>query len=359
MSSSLLTLADVSHRYGGRPVVREVAFEVAAGAIVSLLGPSGCGKTTLLRLIAGFDRPEAGAVRLDGEVVSSPHHLVAPEHRRMGMVFQDFALFPHLTVGGNIGFGLPREGRVGRIEELLALTGLDGLGARYPHELSGGQQQRVALARALAPRPRLVLLDEPFSGLDVSLRERLAGEVRGILVREGTTAILVTHDQHEAFAFADTIGVMNDGRLEQWAPPHELYHRPATRFVAGFIGEGAFVPGVRTAGDAETELGRFPVDVRGSGQHGDVDVLIRPDRVREEDASPCRATVVARAFRGAEALYTLQLSSGARLFALLPSLRELAHGATIGIRVDADRLVAFARATPTPDVGAARPLPRT
>ena len=269
----------------------------------------------------------------------------------MGMVFQDFALFPHLTVSGNVGFGLDREQRAVRVSELLALTGLDGLGDRYPHQISGGQQQRVALARALAPRPRLVLLDEPFSSLDVSLRERLAGEVRQILQREGTGAILVTHDQHEAFAFADEIGVVCDGRIEQWASAYDLYHRPATRFVADFIGEGTFVAGHRTPSGIETELGLLTGEVRMAepiGEGEPLEVLLRPDDLVHDEAGPCQAEVVAKAFRGAEILYTLRLASGTKVSALVPSHHDHPLGLPIGIRLDAAHVVAFARGPAAP-----------
>ena len=344
MSIPLLQLAGLTHRYGARPVVRDASFDLAAGHIACLLGPSGCGKTTLLRLIAGFESPEAGTIALEGAVISSPDAVVAPEHRHMGMVFQDFALFPHLDVAANVGFGLAPSGRAVRVAELLELTGLAGLGQRYPHQLSGGQQQRVALARALAPRPQLVLLDEPFSSLDVDLRERLAGEVRQILLREGTTAILVTHDQHEAFAFADTIGVVNEGRIEQWATPYDLYHRPATRFVADFIGEGAFVTGRRTPAGIETELGLLTGEMHLPRSPSDaklLDVLLRPDDVIHDDAAPCKAVVLSKAFRGAEILYLLRLASGATVTALVPSHHDHPIGTPIGVRLDTAHVIAF------------------
>ncbi len=278
------------------PLCRTSISTLAPGAIACLLGPSGCGKTTLLRLIAGFERPESGTIALDGTVISSPERMVAPEHRHMGMVFQDFALFPHLTVSANIGFGLDKEQRPARVAELLALTGLEGLGDRYPHQISGGQQQRVALARALAPRPRLVLLDEPFSSLDVSLRERLAGEVRQILLREGTAAILVTHDQHEAFAFADEIGVVRDGRIEQWATGLRSVPPPGDPFRGGLHRRR------NVRGRASDALGHRdrtrPADRRGAdGRNAlatpeHLDVLLRPDDVVHDDAGPCRAEVV-------------------------------------------------------------------
>jgi len=227
-----------------------------------LIGPSGCGKTTLLRAIAGLERASGGEVRISGQVVGGAGVHLPPEARRIGMVFQDYALFPHLDVGRNVAFGLdklPRAEREARVDEVLALVGLAGLARRMPHELSGGQQQRVALARALAPKPELLLLDEPFSNLDVDLRERLAHELRAILKAAGATALFVTHDQLEAFAIGDVIGVMHQGKLHQWDEAYTLYHRPASRFVAGFIGHGVFMPArIHSEGDkvvVDTPLG--------------------------------------------------------------------------------------------------------
>src|SRR5574343_649161 len=256
-----LELNGVIQRYGKHTVVDGVDFRLEAGRIACLLGPSGCGKTTLLRCIAGFEDIAGGEIQLHGQVVSRPGQRVTPEKRRIGMVFQDYALFPHLTIEQNVAFGLGRktdEATRLRVRQLLATVGLQGQGDKFPHELSGGQQQRVALARALAPKPELILLDEPFSNLDVDLRERLSLEVREILKREGMTAILVTHDQNEAFAMADEIGVMHEGRIQQWDTPYNLYHRPANRFVADFVGQGVFLPGrVLHAHEVEVELGRL------------------------------------------------------------------------------------------------------
>ena len=227
----LLELEHVSHSYGSQPVLRDLSCALERGSIGCLLGPSGCGKTTVLRAIAGFEPVQQGEIRIGGAVVSSRSVHLPPERRRIGMVFQDYALFPHLTVAENVGFGLQKSvaaARRERVEELLVTVGLAGAGAKYPHELSGGQQQRVALARALAPRPDLLLLDEPFSNLDIELRERLSLEVREILKRSGISAILVTHDQHEAFAVADEIGIMHEGRIQQWDTPYNLYHRRPT-----------------------------------------------------------------------------------------------------------------------------------
>jgi iron(III) transport system ATP-binding protein len=268
-------------------------------------------------------------------------------------VFQDFALFPHLTAERNVGFGLRglshRERRT-RVGELLELVGMAHAGKQYPHQLSGGQQQRIALARAMAPRPDILLLDEPFSSMDADLREQLAREVREVLRREGSTAILVTHDQLEAFAMADQIAVMSRGRIHQWGSGFTLYHEPADRFVADFIGQGVMLPG-RVIDDlqVETELGILA----GRVPHGltagrNAEILLRPDDVIHDDASPMRAQVVARAFRGAEYLYTLRLTSGTRILCLVQSHHNHAIGENIGIRPGLEHLVVFPTETAAP-----------
>ena len=351
----LLELDRVGVSYGTHNAVQEVSFSLQRGQIGCLLGPSGCGKTTVLRAVAGFEALRQGQIRLEGSVISRPGATLPPEERRIGMVFQDYALFPHLSVAANIGFGLSRMARIARqarVAELLALTGLDANASRFPHELSGGQQQRVALARALAPRPELLLLDEPFSNLDTELRERLSLELREILRAANTTAILVTHDQHEAFAIADMIGLMNRGRIEQWDAAYELYHRPANRFVADFIGQGVFISGkVLSDTQVQIEFGALAGDIplpchQGCdtcGKGCSVDVLLRPDDVIHDDASPLLAEVVRKAFRGAEFLYTLKLPSGREVLALVPSHHNHAIGEKIGIRLEVDHVVAFAR----------------
>jgi iron(III) transport system ATP-binding protein len=341
-----LEVRGVTVAYGGKPVVAAVSFVLEEGAIGCLLGPSGCGKTTLLRAIAGFEPVSAGEIWLHDRRVSAPGETLAPERRRAGMVFQDFALFPHLTVERNIAFGLrgvSRAERTRRVGELLELIGMTGAARRHPHQLSGGMQQRVALARAMAPRPEVLLLDEPFSSLDTELREALAREVRDLLKRDGVTAVLVTHDQMEAFAMADQIAVLGEGRVRQWGTGFRLYHEPADRFVADFIGQGVLLPG--TVVDelrVKTELGR----VAGTQPHGlatgqAVEVLIRPDDMLYDESSPRRATVVGRAFRGAEYLYTLRLASGTQVLCLVPSHHQHALGDDIGVRLEASHLVVF------------------
>src|SRR5687767_20804 len=347
----LLQVENLRHAYGKQEVVRGLSFSLARGAIGCLLGPSGCGKTTVLRCIAGFEGIREGEIRLAGKLVSGHGVMVPPEHRRVGMVFQDYALFPHLPVSGNIAFGLhaaPAAERAARVAELAQLVGLSASLDKYPHEISGGQQQRVALARALAPRPELLLLDEPFSNLDVDLRERLSLEVRDIIKASGATAVLVTHDQFEAFAMADEIGVLHDGRIEQWDTAYNLYHRPVNRFVADFVGQGVFLPAKALNGrQLEIELGVLSANVPHGG--GALEVLLRPDDVIHDDASQMQAEVVHKAFRGAEILYTLKLASGRRLLALVPSHHNHALGERIGIRLDVDHVVAFApQARPAP-----------
>ena len=351
-----LEVSQLDVRYAGRAqaAVHGVSLGLHAGDIGVLIGPSGCGKTTLLRAVAGLEPVSSGEIRLTKSVVSSATLSVPPEQRRIGMVFQDYALFPHLDVARNVGFGLkhlPAAQRQARIAEVLALVDLSGHEKRYPHELSGGQQQRVALARALAPRPQLMLLDEPFSNLDVDLRERLAHEVRGILKAAGATALFVTHDQFEAFAIGDVIGVMHEGHLHQWDDAYTLYHRPATRFVADFIGHGVFAPATLvqrgTNVVAQTPLGDLTdlaeCPLPSSYPGGECDVLLRADDIVHDDHAPVQAQIVRKAFRGSEFLYTLRLRSGLQVMAHVPSHHDHAVGEWIGIRAQVDHVVTFAR----------------
>src|SRR5688572_22802587 len=284
----LLEVKNLRQAYGDHEVVAALSFSLGRNAIGCLLGPSGGGKTTVLRCIAGFETPQEGEIRIAGRTVSGPGTMVAPEKRRIGMVFQDYALFPHLSVAGNIAFGLhamPHAQRAARMRELGELVGLTAALDKYPHEISGGQQQRVALARALAPSPELLLLDEPFSNLDIDLRERLSLEVRDIIKASGATAVLVTHDQQEAFAMADEIGILHEGHIQQWDAPYNLYHRPANRFVADFVGQGVFLPAkVLNARQIEFELGTLQGDIPNACQIGCdacgkgclTDILLRP-----------------------------------------------------------------------------------
>ncbi|MDH4394908.1 MAG: ABC transporter ATP-binding protein [Limnobacter sp.] len=349
MNSNLaLQIKDLDVRYPGTNLsaVQDISFELAQGEIACLLGPSGCGKTTLLRAIAGFLSPHLGEICLKGTTASTPGRVLSPEKRNVGVVFQDYALFPHLTVQKNIEFGLHKQSplqRHSRSTELLKLIGLSELAGRYPHELSGGQQQRVALARALAPKPTLILLDEPFSNLDVELKERLTFEVREILKAENMSAILVTHDQYEAFSMADRIGVMDKGRLQQWGSPYSLYHEPNSRMVADFIGQGVFLPGIKTQTGIHFELGDVSVPDRESPSLSEFDLLVRPDDIIHDDASELQAKVVRKSFRGADFLYTLELESGSRIMALVPSHHNHAIGEPIGIKLELDHVITFDR----------------
>jgi iron(III) transport system ATP-binding protein len=338
------------------PAVDRVSFSLTAGQIGVLIGPSGCGKTSLLRAVAGLEALTAGRIAMSGAPLSEPAtstHL-APELRRIGMVFQDYALFPHLNLRDNIAFGLDKQAksqRDKRVQEMLDLVGLGHAGSRYPHQISGGQQQRIALARALAPAPRLLLLDEPFSSLDVDLRERLAQDVRQILKAHGTTALVVTHDQMEAFALGDTIGVMNRGRLEQWDNAYALYHRPATRFVAQFIGHGVFTPArivacahgpcLHTAVGELDDPAECPLP--DAYPEGECDVLLRADDIVHDDDSPVKARIERKSFRGSEFLYTLRLDSGEQVMAHVPSHHNHQVGERIGIRAEVDHVVTFDR----------------
>lgn len=341
-SDALLKVEGLSCDYTGLPVVDGVHLGLAAGELGCLLGPSGCGKTTLLRAVAGFHPVAGGRVRLRGTDATR----LPPEKRGVGFVFQDLALFPHLTVAGNVGFGLqrlPRDSRQARIAETLLPLGLAELAQRFPHELSGGQQQRVALARSLAPRPDLLLLDEPFSSLDAHLRIALRTELRQLLKGWGIAALLVTHDQDEAFAFADRVGVMRAGRLLQWAPGFEVYHKPADPFVAGFVGEGRFIAGkVLPDCTVATALGRFrSSQVCDFDAGSEVRVLVRPDDLQPHDEGGIEATVVSSVFRGAETFYTLRLGSGELVSALFPSHARHDPGEALRMQTDLEHVVVF------------------
>jgi iron(III) transport system ATP-binding protein len=317
---SELNVIGVSKRYGPVQALDGVHLTVPSGDLMAVLGPSGCGKTTLLRCVAGFESLDAGRIEIDGRQVAQPGRQVAPERRRVAVVPQEGALFPHLSVAGNVGYGLDRRSRrQGRVEEVLELVGLPGFGSRMPHELSGGQQQRVAVARALAPRPPLVLLDEPFSALDAGLRVDLRRDIRRALRSDRATAVLVTHDQGEALSIADRIAVMRDGRVLQAGPPAEVYEAPTDIWVADFVGEAVVLPGKLRDGQAHTVLGDLPVRPP-TPDPGDVWVMIRPEQIEvlmESQADPqlTPAVVTGQDFHGHDALLTLRLLDGSTVTA--------------------------------------------
>ncbi|MCE2714863.1 MAG: ABC transporter ATP-binding protein [Acidibacter sp.] len=337
-----LELRDIHFRREATEILRGVDLQLETGDIGVLVGPSGCGKTTTLRCIAGLESITGGEIQLGDRIVSSAGYSLGVEDRRVGYVLQDNALFPHLTVADNIRFGLRKlaaEERETRVADMLSLLGLRGLERRLPQDLSGGQQQRVAIARSLAPQPDLLLMDEPFSNLDARLRTELVGELRGLLKKLGITTLLVTHDQHDAFGLADRLGYMNDGQVEQWDTPYDVYHRPRTRAVAKFIGDGVMLPAIGKDGFWHTELG----NIEDPAADGSADLLLRPDDLLHDDDSPTQARIVERVFRGADFLYTVQLPSGLRVLALAPSHHDHHVGETLGFRLANDHLVVFRR----------------
>lgn len=342
----MLKLHNISQAYERQRVVHQLSMELEAGQIGCLLGESGCGKTSVLRTIAGFEPLLEGEIHIAGQLASRANWTLAADQRRVGMVFQDYALFPHLSIFDNIAFGLkgaPKKPVAERVSNLLETMGLANVQERFPHELSGGQQQRVALARALAPQPQLLLLDEPFSNLDVTLREHLSLEVRDILKAQGTTALMVTHNQHEAFAMADLVGVMRSGEIQQWDTAFNLYHHPANPYVADFVGEGVLLPGiVGTDCHVETELGilygQCCIELPAGTP---VNVLIRPEDILYDAALEPNAEVVQRNFRGPNILYTLGMANNTRLQMLMPSTCDHHPGTRIGIRAEVQHLVLF------------------
>ena len=332
MAEPAVRVGGLSKRFGDVRAADAISFDAERGAFLALLGPSGCGKTTTLRLIAGFERPDSGRIAVGGRVVAAPGTFVPPERRQVGMVFQDYALFPHLDVARNVGYGLSgRAGRADRVREMLELVGLAELGARMPHELSGGQQQRVALARALAPKPEVLLLDEPFSNLDAALRARVRAEVREILRTAGATAIFVTHDREEALSLADRVAVLWQGRLIQIARPDELYRRPASPEVAAFIGDADLFPGRASGGSVACELGTLPVC---PPAHGPVHVLIRPESVRLAATPDGSAVVTAHEFYGHDQVVVVRLASGRRLRARLGPRENFHPGDYVEVGVE-------------------------
>ena len=337
-----LSIYELGKRFDGASVVQDLTLNVMPGELVSILGPSGCGKTTTLRMIAGFERPDSGSIRIGGKDVSGGTIDVPPDRRRVGMVFQEYALFPHMSVAQNVGFGLPRgRDRVGRVAEMLALVGLDGAGGRFPAELSGGQQQRVAVARALAPRPAIVLLDEPFSNLDQSLRVQLREEIRRILRAANATAVLVTHDQEEALSISDRVGVILNGRLRQVGSPEEIHHRPIDRDVAGFVGDATFLPGIADGSTVTTVLGALTLHRDATGP---VDVLIRPEMVALCEAGDVRANgiVAGCQFHGRDQTVLVALPDGTIIPVRVSSYQRIAVGDEVSLTVRSE-VVSFPR----------------
>ena len=337
MTGAVLRSEGVALSFGPTRAVEGVDLSVDSGELVVLLGPSGCGKTTLLRLLAGFERPDAGSIRLRSEVVAGPGRFTPPERRNVGMVFQDYALFPHLDVTANVGYALGRRPDARRVEEVLGLVGLDGLGTRRPHELSGGQQQRVALARALAPRPPLVLLDEPFSNLDASLRRRVRHEVRDILRAAGASGLLVTHHQEEALSVGDRVVVMRDGRIVQAGTPEAVYLQPASRWVARFLGDVEVLPGEALGGAARCALGTVPAP--GSAD-GPVEVLLRPESIVVcDEPDGVAASVVDREYFGHDQLVVLELEDGSRVRTRAVGQPARRPGDRVALRLDGPAVV--------------------
>jgi iron(III) transport system ATP-binding protein len=328
-----LRVRGVEKRFDGDQVLSRLDLDVACGELVALLGPSGCGKTTLLRIVAGFERADAGTVEVGGRAVEGPGRHLPPERRRVGIVPQEGALFPHLSVHDNVAFGLPRGERHGpRVDQVLELVGLPGLGRRMPHELSGGQQQRVALARALAPGPSLVLLDEPFSALDAGLRAQVRAEVRASLRAAGASAVLVTHDQQEALSVADVVAVVRDGRVVQSADPWTVYAQPVDLGIATFVGEAVVLRGAAQAGSVSSCLGPLST---ASATSGPVSVVIRPEQLEVEphDLACVEAVVADRVFFGHDALLHLQLPGGETAMARTPGFPLPAQGASVKVGV--------------------------
>ena len=342
----VLDIKHIECQYRDHTAVHDVSLHVNEGDLLCLLGPSGCGKTTVLRAIAGFEPVTRGEIYIRDERVSASGFTKPPEQRRIGMVFQDYALFPHMNVYDNVGFGLrdmSRADRHKRTQEMLEIVDLATYGERYIHELSGGQQQRVALARALAPKPDLLLMDEPFSNLDVEMREYLSQEVRRILKSQGSTAILVTHDQLEAFAVGDQIGVMNAGQIVQRDTAYNLYHSPTSFFVADFIGQGVFLDGTLLSPDKiETSIGIVSGDRAYEWpRNTKVKLLLRPDDIVPDEHGSLAAEVRQKAFKGAEILYTLRLATGTDVLSLFPSHHYHEIGERVNVRLAPDHMVAF------------------
>ena len=343
MNNIAVRCSDITKSFGRTPAIQQVSLELEEGKFLALLGPSGCGKTTLLRLIAGFEVPDSGTIEVGGRTVNSPAVFVPPESRRVGIVFQDYALFPHLDVSGNIGFGLPRGmDRKKRLQEMLSLVGLKGLENRMPQELSGGEQQRVALARALAPSPSVLLLDEPFSNLDADLRIRIRAEIKDILTCAGATVVFVTHDQQEALFMGDLVGVVNSGKIEQIGTPQAIFERPATPFVARFIGTADFLTGIVQDGSIVTEVGNLPLSQE-LPQGEKLSVMLRPNLIGIHPDADGVGVITERIFQGSHYLYRIGLPSGTTVRSLQDCDCSYPVNTRVSIETNRDRNVVYFR----------------
>ena len=347
LNHPLLEVGDVSITYGnGHVAVRNLSFKLRQGEVGAIVGPSGCGKSTMLRGIAGFEPLKSGCIAMNGTFLSTRESIVSPEKRNIGMVFQDYALFPHLTVSENISFGLRNwstSDREKRVNRLLDVIGLKKFGDRDPYSLSGGEQQRIALARAIAPKPKLLLMDEPFSSLDVEICHTLMPEVKRILLAENISSIVVTHDHDIAFAIADKIGVMENGRVHQWDEPFQVYHNPVNRFIARFIGEGEFIDAtVLNNQMLETAFGLHTFNSQPDLNKGDeIEILLRPDDILHDDSSELTGEVIQKSFRGSHYLYTIKMGNGNSFYCLADSHHNHRIGERIGLRLNIDHLVLF------------------
>lgn len=361
-STPILALENITKQFStqGIPAVSSVSLRLQPGELLALLGPSGCGKTTLLRLIAGFEQPQQGTITIAQQTVASKSICLPPEKRGIGMVFQDYALFPHLTVSQNVAFGLRRKSSsiaAERVQQAIELVNLTGLEHRYPHQLSGGQQQRVALARALAPHPFLVLLDEPLSNLDVQVRLRLRQELREILKGAGTSAIFVTHDQEEALSIADQVGVMQAGCLEQVGTPETIYREPASRFVAEFVTQANFLSARRQGQVWQTAFGDFPISLtanlaanrQGVEQQEQVELMVRPEEMKIQPDETSKLLICDRQFLGREYRYCIQAASGHKLTVRTPADVVYPVGMPIQVELTADSLRVFSATLPPTD----------
>jgi iron(III) transport system ATP-binding protein len=335
MNQPVISVDGVNVHYGGAAAIDDFTLDVEEGSLVALVGPSGCGKTTALRAIAGFEQPSSGTIRVRGKVMSDATTMTAPEDRNVGMVFQEYALFPHISVAENVGYGVRGSDRVRRVQEVLQLVGLQDHGDRFPHELSGGEQQRVALARALGPEPDVVLLDEPFSNLDAPQRERMRRELRKILKAARATAVFVTHDQAEALAIADVIAVMRDGHIRQVGAPDEVYESPVSPWVAKFLGDAELIDGLASDGSVSTVLGSVPTDLPDGVA---AKVMIRPEWILPTAADDGSGLVIDREFYGHDQRVEIELDEGTTVEALVPTRKAIHVGDRVNIAL-ADSIV--------------------